>query len=233
MKTLILTALALTAGLTLAHAQGTINIVTTVATVETNGPTIGAAAGTAWDYEVLDMTSTAFAALSSPHQAGAYGLLANPTDVSLWTDSGVSGFGQNLHAGGINSGLAGNATAANWAAPTSNVVGYSSAPSYDYYTVLGWNASAGNWATVEPLLASGEEPAIFGQTAIAYNYAGGNGLPSVALFGPSGTGLAGSGGLPTTGALILTSPEPTTLALAGLGGIAMLFLRRRKAYFIS
>ena len=229
MKKLVLTSMAMVLGAVLAHAQGTINIISTVATGETNGTAIAAAGGTAWDYEVLDMTSTAYAALSSQQQAGVYALAGNSADLSLWTDSGVSGFGQNLHAGGINSGLSGTATAANWAAPTSSIAGYSSAPSYDYYTVLGWNASAGNWATVSALIAGGGLPTWFGQTGVAYNYAGGNGLSSVALFGPSGTGLAGSGGLPTVGAVLMNTPEPTTLALAGLGGISMLFLRRRKA----
>jgi PEP-CTERM motif len=226
MKKLVLAGMAMVVGAVLAHAQGTINVVTTVATVDTNGTAMAAAGGTAWDYEVLDIANTAYTGTGA--QANMYSLAANPTAVSLWTDSGVSGFGQNLHAGGINSGLGGNATAANWAAPTSSQ-GYNTAPTYDYYTVLGWNASAGNWATVSALLAGGSIPTWFGQTAIAYNYAGGSGLAATPLFGASSTGLAGSGGLPTTGALVLNTPEPTTLALAGMGGLAALFLRRRKA----
>jgi len=236
MKKLVLTSMAVVLGAVLAHAQGTITISSTVATSDTasNGVVIGTASGTGWTYEVLDMTSTAYGALSGNQQTGAYNLFANESDFSLWADTGVSGIGQSLHAGGINS--SGSATAANWAAPTSNS-GYNTAASYDYYTVLGWNASLGSWLTVSNDLSAGTLGTLvgnfFGQTAAAYNYAGGAGLSPVDLFGPSGTSLAGSGGLPTTDALnlneITITPEPTTLALAGLGGISMLFLRRRKA----
>jgi hypothetical protein len=233
MKKIVLTSMAMALGAVLAHAQGTITISSTVETVETNGAALGAAGGTGWTYEVLDMTSTAYNALNGTQQTGLDNLLANESDFSLWTDSGVSGIGQNLasHAGGINS--SGSATAANWAAPTSNS-GYNTAASYDYYTVLGWNASLGSWLTVSNDLSAGDLSAQggnwFGQSGVAYNYAGGAGLSPVDLFGPSGTGLAGSGGLPTVDAITLNPiPEPTTLALAGLGGISMLFLRRRKA----
>jgi hypothetical protein len=98
----------------------------------------------------------------------------------------------------------------------------------------------GSWAQVQAFLNAGtlaNQTGYFGQTATAYNYSGGgpSGLLAVDMWGTSSTGLAGSGGIPTVGGLTLNAivpavtPEPTTLALAGLGGISMLFLRRRKA----
>jgi len=222
--------MAMVLGAVLAHAQGTITIASTVATVETNGVALAPAGGAGWSYEVLDMTSTAYLALTAQQQASAYNFLGSSAAFALWTDSTVSGTGSGLHAGGITG--AANAVASNWAAPAGAT--YATAPSYDYYTVLGWNTSAGTWATISAALATGTLPAgtWFGQTTTpAYNYAGGgpSGLSAADTWGPSGTGLAGSGGLPTVGALVLSIPEPTTLALAGLGGISMLFLRRRKA----
>jgi len=244
MKKLVLTSMAMVLGAVLAHAQGTITIASTVATAQTNnysgsGPATAAAGSAAWDYEVLDMSQAAWGGLSANQQTAAYGLSglsgANLTAaIGLWSDAAVSGTGSALHAGGINSSA--NGVAAGWAAPTGATY---TTGTVDYYTVLGWNSSAGNWATILAALQAGTQNGgalWFGQTTTpAYNYSGGgpSGLPAVGLFGASGTGLAGSGGLPTVGALILgqagTVPEPATLALAGLGGISMLFLRRRKA----
>jgi hypothetical protein len=239
MKKLVLTAMALAAGITLSHAQGTITISSTAAVVFTNGATSGAAFGGAagaYSYEVLAMTSTAFAGLSGQQQAGVYSLLANQSDISLWSDTGITGTSTTLHQGGISSTATTTANGT-WAAPTSGA-GYSTAPSYDYYSIIGWSSALGNWATVSAELAAnslGGTSGWFGQSGTAYNYAGGgaSGLGSVSLFaGSAATGLAGSGGLPSTGAVVLNAlpvPEPATLALAGLGGLSMLFLRRRKS----
>jgi len=76
-------------------------------------------------------------------------------------------------------------------------------------------------------------------TALATG-AGGNGLSSVTALGWSnpfsttvGSGSsdpnAGGGQSGANGFGVAPVPEPTTLALAGLGGLSMLFLRRRKA----
>ena len=136
MKTLILTTLALAAGIALTHAQGTVSIETTASEVYTNngianGPATGAS-GT-FIFEVLDMTQGAWSGLSPVQQLEAYGLFTAPSAINLWTDSGVSGINSTLHPGGINAVV--DAVAANWAAPTSDV-DYSTASSYDYYTIV-------------------------------------------------------------------------------------------------
>ena len=234
MKKLILIAVTLVAGAAFAYSQGTISISTTAAEVYTNngsggfGPATGA---NSWNFEVLDMTQSQWNSLTVQQQAGAANLLFNQTDISLWTDSTVSGVNSSLHAGGITSG--GSVAAQGWAAPTG--LTYSTG-TIDYYTIVGWSANAGPWSTISSELAAGAlNLGYFGQTAVAYNYAGGGpgGLAAVNLFATTAqTQLAGSGGLPAVDAITLISitiPEPASLALAGLGGLSMLFLRRRKS----
>lgn len=138
-----------------------------------------------------------------------------------------------LTTGGI-SGLGGvtGSTAANWAGPTGPT--YASAPSYDYYVLVGWSANEGaSWSTVSCEIQNSTliNPGWFGESVVLYNYAGEATLNAPNVFSPSAfTGLAGSGYSGSNPALtLLPVPEPATLALAGLGGVSMLFLRRRKS----
>jgi hypothetical protein len=247
MKKLTTIALALAAGVAFVHAQGTIVLQQeTAGLVYTNTTDIGGSAvgqivqsaSGSYYYDVLDMQSSVWAGLTVQQQAAAANLLANPSAISLWTDSGVTG--DNVTTGtSKGSGIAGGngVSAANWGAPTGAT--YSTGP-VDDYTIVGWSASEGtSWTTVSAELAAGFIiPGFFGQTAVAYDNSGGgaDSLPGVSVWGasPNGTtGLAGSGGLGTgPDGLTLFAvpvPEPATLALAGLGGLSMLFLRRRKS----
>lgn len=251
MKKVLLTSLALVAGAALVHAQGTISLQESgTGTVVTNGVSIGGTVGNAasgYFYDVLDMTQTSWANLTLAQQAvfatGGSGLLVNPTDISLWTDSGVTGAAASVTKGGIT-GLGGSTgnSAANWAAPTSDLTpggdpsAYYTAPNYDYYIVIGWSSNLGSsWSAVSTAINNNTLPTSgwFGETKALYNYAGGSGLGAVNVFSPqTTTSLPGSG----VGAaavnpelVLLPVPEPTTLALAGLGGLSMLFLRRRKS----
>jgi len=224
-------------GAVLAHAQGTISIQAAAGTVVTNtGTASGATKGQTYNYELLDMSQAAYTGLSANAQAGVYNLAANQTDISLWTDAGISGVNTgSLTAGGIaGQGAGGGAAAASWGAPTG---GTYSTGTIDYYTVVGWSATLGTWSTISSELLAGTLTTganqFFGQTGTAYNYSGGgpSSLPAVNAFSTSGaTLLAGSGLSSIPGSLVLAPiPEPATLALAGLGGLSMLFLRRRKS----
>jgi len=238
---LLLAAMALAAGGLLVHAQGLVSVSSTVkGTVQTNGVSVSEVTGNAggvnaFDYEVLDMTVAAYGGLSSQQQAGLNNLLANPSELALWTDSGVSGASGSINNGGEVTALAGGVTAANWAAPGSTY------QTSDYYMIVGWSSNEGTtWGSLSNSIAGGNFAVTgagswFGETAVAFNSAGGGTTPQqvVNLWLPStATGITGSGLNGANPQLILTpiiTPEPTTLALAGLGGLSMLFLRRRKA----
>lgn len=248
MKKLFLAFLGLLAGTAFAYAQGSVSLQANAnGTVVTNGASLGIGYGTGsaiggpanFNFELLDMTAPTYNALSSPQKSAIGNLLANPSSISLWTDSGISGFpGQGLSAGEVDGeGGGGGTTAANWGAPTGP--NFSGAP-IDYYTIVGWSANEGaSWLSISNSVATGNwtdvgPGAWFGQTIVAYNAAGGgpDSLPVVNLWANSAdTGIAGSGINISNPELTLLPivPEPTTLALAGLGGLSLFFFGRRKA----
>jgi hypothetical protein len=90
--------------------------------------------------------------------------------------------------------------------------------------LVAWSSNEGtDWAQV-----ASEASSTFWNENGFFGYVIGNDInPSSAAPGV----LIGSGAMTSNGSLILYSvptPEPTTLALAGLGGLSMLFLRQRK-----
>jgi hypothetical protein len=97
-----------------------------------------------------------------------------------------------------------------------------------FYEIAGWASAGGNttfkpaWVNANGTAASSGLPSLFGVSAIASGAAGGgpNALPPLPLFG-------GASGL-TSGFTLVGVPEPTSMALAGLGAAALLIFRRRK-----
>jgi len=96
------------------------------------------------------------------------------------------------------------------------------------FLIRGWSASTGaTWAEVSQYYVGGAwvGPGYFGQSSIAPGgvaggfYGTGN-LPNLNLFG-------GTQGL-TTGFNLTAVPEPSSMALAGLGAASLLLFRRRK-----
>lgn len=92
------------------------------------------------------------------------------------------------------------------------------------FLAVGWVTSLGAtwnpaWLTAD--LVTGKQPG-FGISAIGIGSAGGGptGLPALVCFGAAPS--------ITTGFNIVPVPEPTTMALAGLGAAALLIFRRRK-----
>ncbi|HZR20131.1 MAG TPA: PEP-CTERM sorting domain-containing protein [Verrucomicrobiae bacterium] len=92
------------------------------------------------------------------------------------------------------------------------------------YEIAGWDSSLGHtfnaaWLTTHPA-------GFFGVSPIASGAAGGvdatgNSIPTYNLFG-------GATGIPTGFTLTSSVPEPSSMALAGLGAAALLIFRRRK-----
>jgi hypothetical protein len=227
MKKILVTMLGLVAGATFVHAQGLVEIAARPAgSVQTNTSSFylqnpgsqvrgaiptQATVGAAYDFALL-IASTTTAGDSSPLGAdwsqaqifgggGAFVTASNSVNLA----GGVSG------SGGISGvGVTG------WAPGTAmNVM------------LVGWSAGLGSsWSQVAGLFQAGlNSPGnYFGFSGIANIISGGSGSPAsppTSIFG------AGIQGFDLFSAVQV--PEPTTLALAGLGGISMLFLRRRKA----
>jgi hypothetical protein len=224
----ILTILAIASAATFAYAQGTIvlqngnalYLVSTNAAAISQG--IGVTAKTAGQFDYAVLT----AAFGGPVPS------TSPLD-GAWTGAVLTGVNFALTAGGISGqGAAAGATAAGWGAPTG--------PSYTdgtekYFMIVGWSSNLGaNWATVSGELNGGWATptwtgnAFFGTSVIGFGYSGGgpNTLPAVNLFNPT---AAMPGGLTSGFQLMVVSiPEPTTMALAGLAGLSLLLFRRRK-----
>lgn len=232
-----------------AFAQGYVNwaIPTSQVTMETNtalsplfggtgnGGTVGLTGTTANSfYYALLVQSTPNGVLSS--------------DTSVWdgTWTGAAGNG-GVNMTGVNStglshggvvpatvnGQSGNGVQVNWANGTTNSI-----------VLVGWSASLGTtWVGVSNILAQlalgnsaplltqvGAQNAFFGETPIG-NINPALGSPGNAIFaasaGPSAVGTP-IFSLNTPLYSILPVPEPTTIALAGLGGLSLLLFRRRK-----
>jgi PEP-CTERM motif-containing protein len=101
-----------------------------------------------------------------------------------------------------------------------------------FFEVAGWSASLGHdfqntWVKADGSVNTAAFPGsgFFGVSSIASGIAGGgpNSLPPQPLFGSAG--VSGFNLNPIGGA---TVPEPSSMALAGLGAAALLIFRRRK-----
>lgn len=148
--------------------------------------------------------------------AGSYlfGLLISSSQTGPFTFAGVYGTNLVNSTGGRLSG--GNGIAVNGWAPGVTM----------FYEMVGWASSAGvtyNNAWVKADGTVGARPTdFFGISAIGSGAAGGgpNSLPTLQLF-------QGASGIPS-GFTLTPVPEPTSMALAGLGAAALLIFRRRK-----
>jgi hypothetical protein len=203
----ILSTIAILAVASAGFAQGFVSLGNGTGTLfSTNGFAAGEPASTtAYYFDVLvqSWTGSIVAATGT-----------NAVTTGNWLDTGVVTPNiQTGQPGKVNT--ASGAQAANWAVGVTNE-----------FIIVGWTANLGaTWALAEANLASG----LFGQTLPSFEASGAAapGTPSV-LWGPSSTGPQTYGNPIATGLNLAPIPEPTTLALAGLGSLSLLLFRRRK-----
>jgi hypothetical protein len=150
--------------------------------------------------------------ISGPSGSYYFALLTATAPTGPFTFTGLLGTNLVNATGGRFSG--GNGVAVpNWAPGTTL-----------NYEIAGWDASLGStfnpaWLTTAP------STGLFGISAVGSGVAGGGAqsLPTLQLFG--GTGITSGFSLTGTGPIV---PEPSSMALAGLGAAALLIFRRRK-----
>jgi len=149
------------------------------------------------------------AAISGAAGSYYFGLLTSPTGgAGTWTFSGLYATNLVNSTGGRFSG--GNGVAVpNWAAGTTQS-----------YEVAAWSSALGH--DFNPTWLVNAPGGLFGVSAVGTGVAGGGAqsLPTMQLFGGA-TGIQ-------AGFTLTAVPEPTSMALAGLGAAALLIFRRRK-----
>jgi hypothetical protein len=237
MKKLILTSMALIAGATLVHAQGFLELFDNGGGITTNSGSISSpgvsgttvkwnVAGAHFDYALL-FIPTGIGTSGDLSSAGlndgnwvqlAADLSGNPGPALVGTNTSLAqGSLQGNGGSGSVEAIGINGAAFNY----NGIMG--TGDTYNYSIALvGWSANEGTtWSTVSAELQSGiwNTTGNFGfEVASVSPNNGAPGNTPTAIFGNS-----------TLVLYAVPTPEPTTLALAGLGGLSMLFLRRRKA----
>jgi hypothetical protein len=239
MKKLTLTAMALIAGATFVHAQGFLQLTSgTSFGITTNTGTLGNP--TAPDSPYATIVSGLTLKSSTASKAFDYAFLFIPTGIGTSGDLSLAGLTDgnweqlsvyNSATGeagaalvGTNSASLGNFGAQGGANSVAAIGAandaFNNGESYSI-ALVGWSANEGtSWSGVSTELSSGNWSAL------------GNFGADFGSVDPT-TGAPGSlpSGIWGNSTLVLYTvpvPEPTTLALAGLGGLSMLFLRRRK-----
>jgi hypothetical protein len=129
---------------------------------------------------------------------------------------------------GTNTAATGRFSSDNGGQPS--ITGFAAGSTVNFL-VKGWSANLGHDAITAQNYAANPgsiQGAFFGTSGIADGYLlGSAGSPPANLFGPA-TGLGGGQLGPFTLGQLPVVPEPSSLALVGLGAAAMLIFRRRK-----
>jgi len=233
MKKLVLTAVCAVAMAGAAFAQGTVNwgVPFSGYTAQTNAVTYsplfgGGATGSGTIGNTANSTVAPNTYLWELLYLGGAQTTAPTTLAALqaWADAGVGGNQPSAGFGRVNATPATTAAPVPWAAGTT-----------DNIVLVGWSENLGTtWGAVSNMLANWSTlqiaNAYFGISSAGYE-APGSADPGSTFIG----GGASATGFPiqsllTPLYLIPVVPEPTTLALAGLGGLGlMLFRRQRKS----
>lgn len=238
MKKLLSVASGLIIGTAMLHAQGVVEfsssslgILTNTAgshfaggneTGGTSGMTGIAANGFMYQLFVQPYTGTLDLSFTNPLTGGWTVATTSGTPITATNGTRSFQYGSILGPGGLT-GVAVDG----WALPTNSM--YSSS-GREYFLIAGWSVSLGtSWEQLSDLLAdnfaNATAPGFFGVSTIGNSYAAGaNGLSPESMFNSNGQTIQGVGAF----TLYATVPEPSTTALAGLGGLSLLLFRRRK-----
>jgi hypothetical protein len=202
----ILSTIAILAVASAGFAQGFVTLNNNTGTLfSTNGTAAGEPASTsAYYFDVLVETWTGSLVAATG---------ANAVTGANWLDTGV--VTPNTSTGQPGRILAqSGVSAANWAVGVTNE-----------FIIVGWTANLGaTWALAEANLASGW----FGQTPVSFEASGAAAPGTPSTLWSASLGAQTYGNPIAAGLNLAPIPEPTTLALAGLGSLSLLLFRRRK-----
>jgi hypothetical protein len=238
----IVSILSLMAVTTFLHAQGTVQFNNLTANITTNMSishfTAGTETGGTASGKTISTVNSFYYQLFIQPYTGSLNASATNIIGGGWEAATVFGTanyvtGTNKTSTGALVGVGGTAGVAvnNWALPTA--ANYTTS-GRNYFMIAGWSAGLGtSWADVSGLLAGGFTGVtatglnFFGVSSIGNAYAAGAfSLSAQSLF------LANTATIVPAGVNMtlfqVQIPEPSTIVLAGLGGLALLMLRRRK-----
>ncbi len=155
---------------------------------------------------ISTQTGTTVSTMSGPSGSFYFGLLTGTAAAGPFAFGGI--YATNV--GTANGRFIGGTQAVNGWAPGTTM----------FYEIAGWASSLG--ATFNPAWLTTPPNGFFGISGVGSGVAGGGpqSLPPLPVFG-------GTSGI-QSGFTLSQVPEPTSMALAGLGAAALLIFRRRK-----
>jgi len=217
-----------------AFGQGQVNFVNTSSTAQKIflSGTVGGQTTTQVGAQLPGSATTSytFALFVNTALNGTAGVPSTLTpSATPWTGAG----GWNSANGGgeyaLNTALTGRLLGVDNAAGTVTLTGYAVGANANF-EVIGWNTAVGGSTVTSFVNAYNQDSGslVWGYSGVANITLGDNGvtLANLGLFGAaSGGGMSGFTLAPEA---IVATPEPSSLALAGLGGFGMLMAFRRK-----
>ena len=206
-----------------AYAQGLVSLTDTSIAISTNTISLGGTQGA-----LLQPAGSYYFEMLFINNTGQSAPTFNGTSASLaaWTDSTLSG--TNTGMGVPTAAYLGHITGQN-STTGEPITGWNGGTSA-FYVVLGWSANEGTWAQVQAALNGGSwltpgtSGGLFGYSMVGNVNASASPAPAVTLFGAAGN-LINTGFQLTP----IVVPEPSTLALMGLGSLSLLLFRRRNS----
>jgi len=247
----VLSTIAILTAATVAFGQGYLNWNSTTTPIVQTNTSISALFGGSGAGGVSGSTMTVassyyYALLISPQTT--FGVAGTDTSVwdTTWTASGLTSTNSSTLTGRVIAGSSAIAVGGveNSASQAWNGNQSGGGGTTNNVVLVGWSSNLGSsWTVVEPILAAlavnntgllsaqiGSGTAYFGESMIGYLVPNSN-SPGAGIFGTTVGGVNGTQiDNPAANPIELYAlpvPEPATMALAGLGGLALLLIRRR------